>query len=86
MHAVTQGMRLDLSAWNMWAGLNQQLDCPFGQNVRLLALQYSVSTRAYKAPELLLHYTSYNYGIDMWGVGMHLASFVFKKKQIFDCE
>jgi len=54
--------------------------------VRLLALQYSVSTRAYKAPELLLHYTSYNYGIDMWGVGMHLASFVFKKKQIFDCE
>jgi len=45
--------------------------------------KYSVCTRAYKAPELLLKYTYYNYAIDMWGVGMHLGSFVFRKKQIF---
>eukprot|EP00967_Tisochrysis_lutea_P048753 scaffold59621_cov22-Tisochrysis_lutea.AAC.1 len=49
-------------------------------------VQYSVCTRAYKAPELLLKYTYYNYAIDMWGVGMHLGSFVFRKKQIFGCE
>ena len=48
--------------------------------------KYSVSTRAYKAPELLLKYTRYTPAIDMWGVGMHLGSYAFQRKQIFGCE
>ena len=42
-------------------------------------MQYSVrvSTLRYKAPELLLGYRFYDYGIDVWGVGCVLAEMLF---------
>lgn len=41
--------------------------------------QYSVrvSTMRYKAPELLLGYHFYDYGIDIWGVGCILSEMLF---------
>ncbi|KAK8886829.1 hypothetical protein M9Y10_037862 [Tritrichomonas musculus] len=41
--------------------------------------QYSVrvSTMRYKAPELLLNYHFYDYGIDIWGVGCIMAEMLF---------
>jgi casein kinase II subunit alpha len=41
--------------------------------------QYSVrvSTLRYKAPELLLSYRFYDYGIDVWGAGCILAEMLF---------
>ena len=41
--------------------------------------QYSVrvSTMRYKAPELLLNYHFYDYGIDVWGVGCIMAEMLF---------
>jgi casein kinase II subunit alpha len=38
----------------------------------------SVSTLRYKAPELLLCYRFYDYGIDVWGVGCILAEMLFE--------
>jgi casein kinase II subunit alpha len=38
----------------------------------------SVSTLRYKAPELLLCYRFYDYGIDIWGVGCILAEMLFQ--------
>ncbi|EAY03186.1 CMGC family protein kinase [Trichomonas vaginalis G3] len=42
--------------------------------------QYScrVSTLRYKAPELLLNYQYYDYGIDVWGAGCVFAELLFK--------
>ncbi|KAH0789468.1 Pkinase-domain-containing protein [Histomonas meleagridis] len=37
-----------------------------------------VSTLRYKAPELLLNYQYYDYGIDVWGVGCVLAEMLIK--------
>ena len=37
-----------------------------------------VSTLRYKAPELLLNYSVYDYGVDIWGVGVVLAEMLFK--------
>lgn len=41
--------------------------------------QYTVrvSTMRYKAPELLLNYHFYDYGIDVWGVGCIMADMLF---------
>jgi serine/threonine protein kinase len=39
----------------------------------------NVVTRWYRAPELLLNDTSYDYSIDIWSVGCILAEFMFKK-------
>lgn len=37
-----------------------------------------VSTLRYKAPELLLNYEYYDYGIDVWGAGVTLAEMLIK--------
>jgi len=44
------------------------------------AKSYSVrvSTLRYKAPELLLNYQYYDYGIDVWGAGVVLAEMMIK--------
>lgn len=41
--------------------------------------QYSckVSTMRYKAPELLIGYHFYDYGVDIWGIGCILAEMLF---------
>jgi len=38
-----------------------------------------IASRPYKAPELLLGYENYDYGIDMWGVGCILISLLLGK-------
>lgn len=42
-----------------------------------------VASRYYKAPELLLEHTSYDYAIDIWSVGVILAGLVFNKEPFF---
>jgi len=42
-----------------------------------------VASRHYKAPELLLGYEYYDYGIDMWGVGCILAGLLFRREPFF---
>ena len=42
-----------------------------------------VSSRYYKAPELLLHYMSYDYSIDMWSLGCLFAGCLFQKDYFF---
>lgn len=37
-----------------------------------------VSTMCYKAPELLLNYQYYDYGVDVWGAGVVLAEMLLK--------
>ena len=39
---------------------------------------WHVDSKHYKAPELLMHFTMYDYGLDIWGVGSILAGLVFK--------
>lgn len=36
-----------------------------------------VSSRPYKAPELLVSYSRYDFSMDMWSVGCMLAGFIF---------
>jgi len=38
-----------------------------GQSPCSQEYKYRVATKPYKAPELLLHYKYYHYGVDMWG-------------------
>lgn len=42
-----------------------------------------VSSRYYKAPELLVEYPFYDYAIDIWSFGCILAELVFKKTPFF---
>lgn len=42
-----------------------------------------VASRHYKAPELLLGYEYYDYGIDIWGVGCILAGLLFRREPFF---
>jgi len=42
-----------------------------------------VSSRHYKAPELLLGYGYYDFGIDMWGVGCILAGLLLRREPFF---
>ena len=42
-----------------------------------------VATRIYKAPELLVDYQCYDYGIVMWGFGVIMASIIFHKVPFF---
>ena len=42
-----------------------------------------VSSRFYKAPELLLHYKKYDYSIDMWSLGCLFAAVIFQKDYFF---
>ena len=39
---------------------------------------WHVDSKHYKAPELLTHFTMYDYGLDIWGVGCILAGLIFK--------
>ena len=39
---------------------------------------WHVDSKHYKAPEVLMHFTMYDYGLDIWGVGSILAGLVFK--------
>ncbi|CAD7702889.1 unnamed protein product [Ostreobium quekettii] len=43
-----------------------------------------VASRHYKAPELLVDLTDYDYSMDLWGVGCMLAGMVFKKEPFFN--
>jgi casein kinase II subunit alpha len=42
-----------------------------------------VASRIYKAPELLLNNTKYDYSMDIWAVGCILAELIFKKDGFF---
>ena len=42
-----------------------------------------VASRHYKAPELLVGFEFYDYGIDMWGVGCILAGLLFRREPFF---
>mmetsp|Transcript_83382 Transcript_83382/g.131667 ORF Transcript_83382/g.131667 Transcript_83382/m.131667 type:complete len:441 (+) Transcript_83382:54-1376(+) len=42
-----------------------------------------VSSRYYKAPELLINLQCYDYSLDMWSLGCILAGMVFKKEPFF---
>ena len=42
-----------------------------------------VGTASYKAPELLLNYYYYDYGIDIWALGAIFAGMLFDKKIFF---
>mmetsp|Transcript_18548 Transcript_18548/g.21411 ORF Transcript_18548/g.21411 Transcript_18548/m.21411 type:complete len:465 (+) Transcript_18548:125-1519(+) len=42
-----------------------------------------VSSRHYKAPELLLGNEYYDYGVDMWGVGCILAGLLLRREPMF---
>lgn len=48
-------------------------------------VEYSVrvSTRYYKAPELLLDYQCYDYSGDLWSLGCLFAGLIFKKEPFF---
>lgn len=43
------------------------------------SLTPKVASLFYKAPELIIEYEYYNYGIDIWAAGIILASIVFQK-------
>lgn len=45
-----------------------------------------VGTKFYKAPELLVEMTDYDYGIDLWSVGCIVASMIFKISPFFKGE
>jgi casein kinase II subunit alpha len=47
------------------------------------AYNVRVASRHYKAPELLLGYEYYDYGIDMWGVGCIMAGLLFRREPFF---
>lgn len=42
-----------------------------------------VATKPYKAPELLLGITQYDYKIDVWAIGCILAGMLFRKEYMF---
>lgn len=42
-----------------------------------------VGTRYYKAPELLVNNTLYDYSVDMWAFGCTLASLIFNRQPLF---
>jgi casein kinase II subunit alpha len=42
-----------------------------------------VASRYYKAPELLINFSFYDYSVDMWSFGVILAGIVFKKFPFF---
>jgi casein kinase II subunit alpha len=42
-----------------------------------------VASRHYKSPQLLLGYESYDYAIDMWGVGCILAGLLLRREPFF---
>ena len=42
-------------------------------------MNYIVGTRYFKAPELILEFQYYNYGVDIWSVGCIFASILFRK-------
>jgi casein kinase II subunit alpha len=42
-----------------------------------------VASRYFKAPELLVNYSMYNYSLDIWSFGCMLASMTFKKEPFF---
>lgn len=42
-----------------------------------------VSSRYYKAPELLLNYMEYDYAIDMWSLGCLFAGILFQRDYFF---
>lgn len=42
-----------------------------------------VASRYYKAPELLVDYTYYDYSVDIWGFGCVLAGIVFYRDAFF---
>ena len=45
---------------------------------------WHVDSKHYKAPELLMHFTMYDYGLDIWAVGCILAGLIFKKVPFFN--
>eukprot|EP01017_Pseudomicrothorax_dubius_P029632 TRINITY_DN3619_c0_g1_i1.p1 TRINITY_DN3619_c0_g1~~TRINITY_DN3619_c0_g1_i1.p1 ORF type:complete len:346 (+),score=101.08 TRINITY_DN3619_c0_g1_i1:66-1103(+) len=47
------------------------------------AYNVKVASRYYKAPELLVDYTFYDYAIDIWGAGAVLAGIVFMREPFF---
>lgn len=54
----------------------------FGQSVFYIpkkAMSFTVGTKFFKAPEIILDFQFYNYSIDIWSVGMIFGSIIFKK-------
>lgn len=45
-----------------------------------------MGTRHYRAPELLVHFKYYDYGIDIWAAGCILAELIFMKEPFFHGE
>ena len=45
---------------------------------------WHVDSKHYKAPELLLQFTMYDYGLDIWAVGCIIAGLIFKKVHFFN--
>ena len=45
-----------------------------------------MATRYYKAPELLVNDTKYNYSIDVWALGCMFAGMLFKIRTLFKGE
>jgi casein kinase II subunit alpha len=43
-----------------------------------------VGTLHYKAPEMLLNITVYDYSIDIWSLGCVMGSLILKKTVMFD--
>lgn len=40
-------------------------------------------TRYYRAPETMIHYKKYDYGVDVWSVGCIMAEMIFRKYPFF---
>ena len=56
------------------------------QKGKSVCLTNHVSTRWYRAPELLLGDNSYSFGIDVWSLGCCLAEIISESKPIFNGE
>ncbi|GAA6006591.1 casein kinase II subunit alpha/alpha' [Rhodotorula paludigena] len=46
-------------------------------------LNVRVASRYYKAPELLVEYTHYDYSLDIWSVGCTFGSMIFRRDPLF---
>ena len=46
-------------------------------------MSHKVCSKYYKAPELIVQFEFYNYSIDIWAIGVLLASIVFQKHPFF---
>ena len=65
--------------YNRESGVLKMIDFGRAEEFKAESKSVKVGSKFFKAPELLVGYSHYDFGIDIWNLGLILGCFIFRK-------